>query len=421
MNEWQDNASTPIRKQKKLLLPERYKIWAFVFSYLFSGTAYGIIAILIPIYALSLRATTEQIGMIQGASGLGLMITILPAGFLIDKFGSRIPYILSGSTMAIIYLAMSYFTTPFFLILAVIMTGAVSSFNMTSTNAAFFNNLQEMGEDKTGWFRGSMTVGVSLIGPIIGGFVINKFGFSATFVLIAILYTIPALSALILTNTTSKARQKKITPLPFFPQVKNLISNHSLRGVLFLEGIGIATISIFSTFIIVLGLKRLGLSTQQTGWILSFEGIGYGSMLFFGQRILNIASRRRLIFLSFSCVAGAFLVFSLTARGFIIIALGAIILGLALGLFGLISMSTLAKIKAGKGSVVGLNGFFMGTFSTIGPVLAGFIGKTLGLEAIFWSVAFFYCFLIFFFTVVKLNTRLSFLAGHKSDKCENIM
>lgn len=386
------------------------KVWAFVASYLFSGTAFGIFSLLLPAYALSLNATTEKIGMIQGALSLGLVATILPAGFLTDRFGSRRLYILSGFLMAAIILTMPLAKELAPLILAVAVAGCIGSFNMTSTNAAFFNNLRRMGESKTGWYRGALTIGLSLIGPIAGGWIIEGFGFTRTFIVVAALWMVPALSAVILTSSAPVAGSGRVD-VPVVHQVKNLLVNHPLLGALALEGIGVATVGVYATFIVVLSLERLGLTVQYVGWLLGLEGIGYAAVLFFGGKLLTMLSRKKLVLVSFTGTALSFAIFA-TASGFSNIALGSAILGLALGLLGLMNMSTLANTRVGKGSVAGFHGFSIGVFAGLGPLVAGFIGKTKGLEAIFWSVAVLYVGL----AVLRLTvlSRAKVLTGEKS-------
>lgn len=363
-------------------------IWAFVISYLFSGTAYGLETITIPLYALSLKATTQELGLIQGGVGLGLIVMAIPAGFLVDKYGSRRPYIFCGLSMSAIMLIISQLKQPMVLVLAVTIASAVGTFNMISTNAAFYNSLDKIGKSKTGWYKGSLTIGLALIGPLTGGFVIKTYGFLAAFTLLSLLWLVPSVLATLFTKPSRKAGKSNPAFVAILPKAKEILSNRRLVNGSVLEGIGIAVFVIFTTFITVLSLKKLHLGPQHIGILFSLEGIAYALILFLGGKLLVFLSRKVLILTSFLGSTLVFAVFA-TSSKFTAIAAASVFLGFALGLLGLNSISALASVDLDKGSVAGFHGLSMGFFSAAGPVIAGFIGKILGLEAIFWWVVVF--------------------------------
>jgi len=59
-------------------------ILRFMFINISSGIAVGMMNFIIPVYALSLNATSTEIGLIKGISGIGDLLVVLPAGFLVD-------------------------------------------------------------------------------------------------------------------------------------------------------------------------------------------------------------------------------------------------------------------------------------------------------------------------------------------------
>lgn len=363
---------------------ERARLWAFVVSYVLSGASFGVMGLLLPAYAVSLRLADDQIGMMQAAVSLGYTATIFPAGFLIDRLGSRRPFIVSGFILAAAILAVSMLREPMQLILGLVGFGAIDAFVMASINAAFFGSLERMGSSKSGWQRGSLAIGSALIGPTAGGWVIRNQGFLAAFVLIAALTVIPSLFALLLTSARPRRRTSAGSSTPLHVQAKLLLLNRLLLTTSMLEGLGMATIGIFSTFIVVVALRNLGLSPQAAALLLTLEGAGYAAVLFFGGKLLRL-SRPTLIVSSFSGIGAAFTVFGV-ASGFTALAAGSILLGLALGAQGLLNMYSLSNVRAGKGSVVGFFGLAMGSFGAMGPLVGGFIGKVWGVGSIFWSV-----------------------------------
>lgn len=383
-------------------------IWAFVISYLFTGTAYGLETILIPVYALSLKASTQELGLIQAGLGLGLLIMAIPSGFLVQKYGSRKPYILCGFSMTVIMLAMSQLKQPLILVIAVTIASAVSTINMISVNAAFYSSLGKLGKSKTGWHKGSLAIGLALIGPLTGGFVINNYGFFAAFFLISLLWLVPAVLAAVFIKPNRKTDRNKANLDVVFPKAKELLSNRLLLNGAVLEGIGIAILVIFSTFVAALSLKELSLGPQHVGLFLSLEGIAYALVLFLGGNLLVVFRRKTLVLISFLSSALAFTIFGSLAN-FAAIAIASALLGFALGLLGLNSTQALANVDIDKGSVAGFHGLTMGVFNLAGPLTAGYIGNLFGLKAIFWLVVILNFVLIFSALLSRLGQTLLFV------------
>ena len=73
--------------------------------------------LILSIYALSLNATSTQIGLIKGISGLGDLLIVLPAGFLVDYLGSKKMYSISAVLGAIIIMSLSFATNIMLLLL----------------------------------------------------------------------------------------------------------------------------------------------------------------------------------------------------------------------------------------------------------------------------------------------------------------
>ena len=76
-------------------------IISFVILNITMGTAGGIFQMTLPLYALSLKASTAQIGLISGASGMGLLLLVIPAGFLVDHFGSKRLFVVGSLASAL--------------------------------------------------------------------------------------------------------------------------------------------------------------------------------------------------------------------------------------------------------------------------------------------------------------------------------
>ncbi len=166
-------------------------IMRFMLINISSGVAIGMMNFIIPIYALSLNASSTEIGMIKGFTGIGDLLVVLPAGFVVDYLGSRKTYSVSCVCSALIIILLSFAVTPKLLLLMMIFYGVARTFRTTSLSAAFFKDMNTLGARKAGWYKGSMTIGSSFIGPMIGGIAAIAISFNNYFILTGAFLLIP--------------------------------------------------------------------------------------------------------------------------------------------------------------------------------------------------------------------------------------
>ncbi len=166
-------------------------IFRFMLINISSGIAIGMMNFIIPVYALSLNATSTEIGMIKGFSGIGDILVVLVAGFIVDYLGSRKTYSVSCICSAVIIMLLSLAASPKILLLTMIFYGVARTFRTTSLSAAFFQNMNTIGVKKAGWYKGSMTIGSALLGPMIGGIAAVALSFNSYFLITGAILIIP--------------------------------------------------------------------------------------------------------------------------------------------------------------------------------------------------------------------------------------
>ena len=148
-------------------------ITSFLILNIVSGTVGGAMQLVVPLYAMSLQASTAQIGVIRGISGLGMLLLVIPAGFLVDHFGSKKLFLTGSFSGFLSTLALVLAKVPIAMIALMGLSGLFSSLKMTALNASFFRNLKNMGFEKAGWFKGSMSIGLTFLGPAFGAFLVS--------------------------------------------------------------------------------------------------------------------------------------------------------------------------------------------------------------------------------------------------------
>ncbi len=379
------NTSSHTSSRRPQGLWRHHQLIGFLSAFFLAGTAFGMSALMLPVYAVSLDAPTWIVGMIQAALMLGLLLTVLPAGFIADRFGSRRLYIFSSIALGAVVAAIPLISRPIFLLPIVLLMGALGSFNSAAANTAFLNRLNQIGRERAGWQKGAWTVGISLLGPLLAGYIMRTFGYPAVFNVIAVAWVAQGVAAYLLTSGRLLCRGRTSSRSGKFSQMRHLVSDRPLVGAAALEGICAATISTFSTFVTVMIVRKLDLGVGSAAFVISLQGIGYALMLFGGAGRVGRFSRVQMRILGFGGSAAAFAVFAVSPN-IVWVAAGALVLGLAVGLLSLTNVAPLAESSSARGPLVGFYGMGLHTFAFAGVLAAGFTSQAGGLTAVFWGV-----------------------------------
>ncbi|MFW2486947.1 MFS transporter [Clostridium chromiireducens] len=372
-------------KARKLSIDKKYILFGFVTINILTGMCCGIISMVLPLFAISIGASTSQVGIIKGMSGIGALIMVLPSGLLVDNYGAKRLYVFGSifSTLTTFMLALS--TSPEVIIIAMALQGFSNSLRFTSLNAAFFNKLNEIGIEKSGWYRGAMSIGLTFIGPLAGGYLISIFSYINVFNITAILTLLPMIPLLFfifMENNNEKSVKIKFNIVDQLKEFKELLKDSILRQTVIIEGVSTACFSSFATFIVVYLVNILNVKIQYASWFLITEGIAYVIVVFLGGGLLYRYSRKNLYLTSITIMMLGLLIIAVYKSVWIIV-FGTSILGAGTGLLNIITYSSLGSVKGKKGKVSSALSACTGMGSTFGPMFGGFIGEIFSYSAIF--------------------------------------
>ena len=339
-------------------------ITSFLVLNIVSGTVGGAMQLVVPLYAMSLQASTVQIGLIRGISGIGMLLLVIPAGFLVDHFGSKKLFLTGSVSGTLSTLALILAKVPVAMIVLMGLSGLFSSLKMTALNASFFRNLKNMGLEKAGWFKGSMSIGLTFLGPAFGAFLVKVAGFHSIFVLLALLTLIPMGLVLFFHN-----EPVKVGPMAELGEVvrsqlrefRQLIGRRALYLPLLTESL---STSCFASFLMML------------------EGGVFILTVFVAGPLITRLTQLQLYLLSVAVTVAGLV--SLTLSGaFLPIAASSVVLGLGLGLINLVTSSRIGRMEGEKGKIVALFAASVGAGISLGPMLGGVVGEYLGARNIF--------------------------------------
>ncbi len=358
-------------------------LFNFMLVNISSGIAVGMMNFIIPVYALSLNATSAEIGLLKGFTGIGDLLVVLPAGFLVDYFGSKKMYSVSCIFGSLIIMSISFATNPKFLLLIMLFYGIARTARTTSNNAEFFQHMSTIGAKKAGFFKGAITIGSSFIGPLIGGIAILAMGYTSYYALTSAFLLVPLI---IISARSSQVNESPVKPKIFSitdtsNHHKSLTKNRLLVSATIKNGLNSAFFMTFSAFITVLVIRDLGLSPGIAAALISIRGLSTLLVVFFGGAYLRKNNKGLYLLAYFTTI------FSLLLLGIgtdtVQLGIGSLVNGAGTGLITLINFTEVGSIDGEKGKIAGFFSFGNGAGAIIGPTLAGIIGDAFGVHAIF--------------------------------------
>ena len=358
-------------------------IFRFMLINISSGVTGGMLNFIIPVYAISLNATSTEIGLIKGFTGLGDLLTALPAGYFVDYFGTRKMYLVSGVFGILIVMLLSLADTPHLVLLVMVFYGVARTIRNASLSTTFFKKMNVIGAGKAGWYMGSMNIGASFIGPILGGMAVVAMNFTGYFAFTSAFLFLPFLVILARTNhrNNSSVKTNNSDLIYALKNYKTLAKNKILMRTTIIQSVSTAFSLTFSTFITVLVIRDFGLSAGIAALLISLNGIATIFVIFFCGRLLSKGNNNLYLF-SFTITVLALLLLG-AAEDASLLAIASVALAIGSGLITIITYAQVGNIEGEKGKVASILSFGQSTGVIFGPILGGIIGDAFSVKAIF--------------------------------------
>jgi MFS family permease len=352
-----------------------------------SGTSIALGRIATQLFAIHLGANSLQIGTIIGVEQAMMMSMALPAGFMIAHFGARTSYFTASLGPMLVYLAMPFAATWQLLVVLRAMIGVCIPFRIVSMNTAFLHELPKIGKEKAGWYRGSQTIGLALIGPSLAAFVTAHYGYAAAFIASGVMFGLMGFSGLGIFPDTREETDPAAPPMRLHKEIGALLR----RGVVFesclIEHISSATTALFSTFILVLAIRELGLTRESAVSLIAFQGCTTVASLFLLSRLYVRFTRRGGYLWSLAAGVIAMLCFGL-GEDYVVLAIGAVLLSLGSTSIHFQTMTQLSRNSANKSKVSGLFNLAGMSGNVLGSLGGGLISAFAPLHEVYlvWIV-----------------------------------
>jgi MFS family permease len=258
--------------------------------YLAAGASFAALSargLTVPLYAHQLGADRFEVGALFSVSTLAAALLSMPAGVLIDRFGTRTLLVISLVIAAGSQLAMAEATT----VAPLFVWQIVGGLGAGAQQAALFSAVTALVPSgrlgrAMGWLTFSMQAGF-FIGPSIAGLLLQWLDLRTDIAVTTavLLFAIPG-SMAASTAPQSGAKLALMKPL------RGLLSQQSFGPVVI--GLVAATLAYgtVSAFLPIFGKEGLGLRNSQVGLLLAIQAVANGLARIPGGRLVDRAKHR---------------------------------------------------------------------------------------------------------------------------------
>ena len=362
-------------------------MWLILIAITLHFTRYGIIFPFIPLLAGNMGAGPSTIGFIVGAFNLIAVFLSIPLGGLVDRFGVKRLLLFGVGCNIANALILLHTDTIARLIAAQIVAGVGFLLHVVASQA-YISKLSEASrrEKGFGWLSFGAAAGTG-IGPILGGILVARFGYTAAF------WVVLALSAagLILLgfkdSRESLATKSAYNPIQDARQAGALLMDSKVLMILIFTFAIIFAASLRSSFLPVL-LRDEGLTEVTVGLLISVFAVMSTSVRIIFGKLLDLFERKKILLASMLAIiiAVALLPWTTSVAGF---GLLISIFGLGFGMTQPLSMVMVADLTNPdqSGLAMGLRFTAIMIAGLLGPIVLGLIIEASGLAPAFYVAA----------------------------------
>lgn len=379
--------SLPERTPAEALAIRRF-LAGFISLSLLSGITIGMNKVLGTLLGVHLGASHWQLGLIGGAETFAMALGTLPAGWLLSRGNPKVLYALVSVALTVLFFVLPHIRSWSFVALTMFVVGLCISMRVVAVSTVFMVRLPELGQNRAGWYKGTLTLGMQFLGPLIGNELIARLGLNWGFACSGLMFVVLALLGWSVLPESSRpkptpgaAPADAATRLP--GTLRELLRIPDVRRTYLFEILGSTTASSYATFAILIAVEILRWPLHLGVWLMAVQGIAYVGVLLGAGRLLLQRARIPLYYQ----LGHALIVISLLLLGTTHVAasfvLASVCLGAGLGLNNLINFSRLSQApvdKARASALLTLFGMLGGTF---GAVSAGMLSRGFGLQGVY--------------------------------------
>jgi MFS family permease len=336
----------------------------------------------LPLYAKALGASYKIVGLIIGSYGFVQMLLRIPLGVVSDRLGKRKVFVTAGLCLTCASgIGLFLSKSPLTLLASRSLAGAAAS-TWVAYTVLFSSYFQQCEAPRAiGIINAYNNIGQTSA-MLLGGFVADRFGPTAPFLLAIAGGAIGILASLAVVENEPAGRPASARALLALGRERNLLIVSGL-GII-VQFLAFGTIYGFTP----IAAKAIGATSFQLGILTSVTTLPVilASALS-GSFFSKAVGERRAVSLGFLAIAASCVVVPYV-KTIPVLYLTQLIGGFGRGLaFPLLMGLSIKTVPIEKRATA--MGFFQAIYSLgmfLGPVVVGFLGDTVGLAAGFWTV-----------------------------------
>jgi MFS family permease len=364
--------------------PPRVVLWSYLVLNVVGGTVAGALQLAVPLFALKLAATTAQIGLIRGIGGVGMLLLVVPAGFLVDHFGARRLFLLGSLFTTALTFSIPFASIPFHLVLLQGVAGLFGSVKGTSLNSSFFERIKDIGLDKVGWFKGSMSIGMTFVGPLLAGWAVAVLDLPVVFRILSALTLVPTALVFVFHRDVPRASDQGLLQgiAGQWRDFREVWRENPLGLPLATEALATGCFSCFAAFVVPIVVVGMHRPPSHASFLVSLEGGVFIATVFLAGKLVPKVAPSRLYLLAATATSLSLVGVGLS-HSFASLATFAASLGVGLGLFNLVTATRQGLVRGSRGKTVSLFSAAIGAGASLGPMVGGQLSVHVGTSNVF--------------------------------------
>ena len=352
---------------------------------------FGAVIPVLPLYAKSFDVSQTAIGATVAVYGVARVFLGLPTGKVADVLGRRAALAVGGGVTVLGNLWCAGAETYVELLMARLIAGAGAGVVLTAGLIVLADIASPTTRGRTlAIYQGVFLFAVG-IGPFPGGFLAERFGLEAPFLVYAIMGAAVTAVAWFGVAETRGVGGTPASPeaVPLRDQVRVLLGNIGFRLVCFigLAGALARTGGLFS-IVPILGRERLGLSATEIGFGFALGSV-VGLLVTYPAGYMADRFGRKAVIVPATVLIGVSMVAFSVAGDYAWFLGACVIWGVAITASG-----AAPAAYAADAAPHGMNAAAMGSYRmlsdvgyVVGPILLGWLGDAGGLETPLWAAA----------------------------------
>ncbi|MBG0788104.1 MAG: MFS transporter [Anaerolineaceae bacterium] len=256
-------------------------LWLFLIAMVLANVAAQMYSSFIPLYLKSLGASVAQIGLFFTLFQIIPLILQILGGWISDSLG-RLRSIAIGSSIGIIsYFGLLWAPTWQWVFLGQSLNAITTSLVSPSFGAFVAEESSEENRARVYGITQTIFLSVLVIGPPIGGWLVDRFSFKFMLLIASLIYTCATVLRIIMARKASKKERETTPGRLSLDSLKDnlgsmlalLLSGGLITWLLITDGVRDIAFSLTGTYFPIYIEEVGGLTTTQIGLLTSLTGI----------------------------------------------------------------------------------------------------------------------------------------------------